>query len=362
MSNMPSKLLLIRERLKYESKAEYMLTAITSVIIGLLMGSVLIILSGESPLEVYRIMISGALGSKMELGETLIKANVLIFTSLSYAFAYRCGLINVGAEGQLYIGAVFTAFAGIYFRGLPHILHIMVALLMGFTGGALWGGIVGYLKVRFNSNEVITTVMFNYIAINLSNYLVAGPMIEPPGTYPHSAQIQESARLMRFMEGSRLHSGILIAVAAVFIYHIYFKDFSGGYAMRIVGMNPKAAKYSGINVEQNMILSIVISGGLAGLGGSMEILGVQYRLIQDFSSGYGFDGIAAALLGNNSAVGILCSSFLLGIFKSGGNMVQMFTKVPMSIISLIQAIIILFILINPLKSIKRRKGAGANAA
>lgn len=342
-------------------KSKYLMTAITSILVGLLAGAVPILLCGENPLEVYNIMLSGAIGSKMELGETLIKSTVLIFTSLSYAFAYKCGLINVGAEGQLYIGAVFTTFAGTHFGYLPRFLHITLCILSGTLGGALWGEIVGFLKVKFNSNEVITTVMFNYIAINISNYMASGPMIEPPGTYPHSARIYESAKLTRLMDGSRLHMGICIAVLAVFAYHIYFKYFASGFAMRIVGKNPKAANYSGINVPKHLLLSMLVSGGLAGIAGSMEILGVQYRLLQDFSSGYGFDGIAAALLGNNSGFGIVFSSFLFGMFKSGGNMVQMLTKVPMSIISLIQGIIILFILINPFKTFLAGKAGDVNA-
>ena len=331
----------------------FIFSALASVFLAFLVGGIVISFTGENSLEVYKIMFSGAFGGKMEIGETLIKSTTLIFTGLSYAFAYKCGLINVGAEGQLFIGAACCTLVGTHFQGLPSQIHLPLAILAGFLGGSLWGGLVGWLKVRHRANEVITTVMLNYIAIHLVNYLVSGPMIAPPGDYPQSAQVLESARFTRFIEGSRVHTGLILAIIVLIIYGIYFKYTSGGYAMKVVGRNNTAAVYAGIDIKKNILMSMLISGGLAGLAGCTEILGVQYRVIQDFSSGYGFDGVAVALLGANSPLGIFVSSILFGALRSGGNVVQMFTSVPIAIIKIIQALVILFVLIAPFAKGKR---------
>lgn len=317
-----------------------------SVLFALIVGAAVIVLVGENCISAYSILFQGAFGGPMQLGETLIKTTPLIFTALSYSFAFRCGLINIGAEGQLYIGALCSTWAGIHFQGMPAALHVALALLCGFLGGALWGGIVGFLRVRYGASEIITTVMLNYVAVLFVNYCAGGPLREPGGAYPQSAQVYESVRLIRPFEGSRLHIGLLIALCALAVYGIFFRWLPAGYEMRLVGQNQDAARYAGMNVKKDLMVAMLFSGGLGGLAGSMEILGVQFRLMQDFSSGYGFDGIAVALLGGNYPVGILLAATLFGGLRSGGNMLQMMTHVPLAMINVIQAAIILSMLVR----------------
>ncbi len=328
------------------NNAREIVRPLISVLLALLLGAIIIQAIGEDAANIYEIMFTGAFGNRINLAETMIKATTLIFTGLSYAFAYKCGLVNIGAEGQLYMGAVFSTWVGINLAGLPAIIHIPLALLAGLLGGALLGGLVGWLKTRFGANEVITTVMLNYVAQYLTSWLVNGPMQETAGNFPQTEMTQTSAYLTNILPGTRLHIGFLLAILALIVYGIFLFHTSSGYEMRIVGQNNRLAAYAGINIKRNVMVSMLIAGGCGGLGGAMEILGVQHRLIPSFSGGYGFDGIAVSLLGNNNPVGIFFSSLLFGALKNGGNSVQMFSKVPAAIINIIQALVIIFVVLD----------------
>ncbi len=326
-----------------------------SVFLALLCGGIIIEIIGEDMGNIYQIMFTGAFGNRINIAETLIKSTTLIFTGMSYAFAYKCGLINIGAEGQLYMGAALSTWIGVNLTGLPAAVHIPIALLAGFLGGALLGGLVGWLKTRFDANEVITTVMLNYVAQYLVSWLVTGPMKEQPGDFPQTAMTQESAYLLNILPGTRLHMGFVLAIIALVLYGVFLWHTSSGYEMRIVGQNNKVAAYAGMNVKGNVMAAMFIAGGCGGLAGAMEILGVQHRLLQNFSSGYGFDGIAVSLLGSNNPLGIFLSSILFGALKSGGNAVQMFSNVPAAIINIIQALVIIFVVIDLVSKLWRKK-------
>ncbi|MFV0464592.1 MAG: ABC transporter permease [Lachnospiraceae bacterium] len=334
-------------------KVKKLIQPILSIILAFLIGAIVIKFVGESPLTVYKAMASGAFGTKYALAGTLTKTITMIFVGLSYGFAYKCGLVNIGIEGQLYMGGLASALVGIYIE-LPSIIHIPLCILAGFLAGAVWGGIVGFLKVRFNASEMITTVMMNYIAIYFVAFMVNGPIKEEAGTYPQSEAILPSAELPNLVPKTQLSIGLILALIAIAIYIIYWKWSVLGFKMNMVGTSSKVAEYAGIPVKKMVTLSMFISGGLGGLAGSMEVLGVQHKIMDGLSAGYGFDGIAVSLLGGNNGIGILVSSFLFGALRTGGNAIQMFTKLPNAVIYILQALVILFVVTDIFKKSERK--------
>jgi ABC-type uncharacterized transport system permease subunit len=309
--------------------------------IALLIGAVVLFLAGYDPLKAYAAMWQGAFKDTTAITEVLIKATPLIFIGAGLAVAFRCSIWNIGAEGQFYAGAVAATATGIYLGGLPSFVLMPLVLVMGITGGALWGMLAAFLKNRFGANEVVTTIMLNYIAIYITGYLVTGPMIETKGLFPQTPRISENAWLPRFLLPTRLHIGFIIAVLlALALYILLFKT-SRGYTIRAVGTNAEAARYAGINVKSNILLAMAISGGAAGLGGAVEVSAISYRLYQLISPGYGFDGIAVSLLVGNNPLGVIFSGILFGALRSGSEVMQMSAKVPSVLVFMIQGLVVL---------------------
>lgn len=336
-------------------KVNRMIKPLLSIVLALLLGAVVILLIGENPVTVYSAMFNGAFGSKNAIAGTLVKTTTMIFVGLSYGFAYKCGLVNIGIEGQLYLGGLLCSLAAIYIQ-LPAILHIPLCLLAGFAGGGAWGAVVGFLKTRFRASEMITTVMMNYVAIFFVGYMVNGPIKAAKGTYPQSEPILKSAQLPTLVPKTQLTIGVLIAIAAIVIYSVFWKKTALGYEMEMVGSSEQVARYGGIPVDRIVVWSMTVSGGLGGLAGCMEVLGVQHKIMEGLSAGYGFDGIAVSLLGGNGGAGILLSSFLFGVLRYGGNAIQMFTKLPNAVIYILQALIILFVVVDVFRR-GRKEGA-----
>ena len=278
--------------------------------------------------------------------ESLVAATPYIFAGLAVALGFRCGLFNIGAEGQLFMGAVFSAYVGYSLQGVPAIVHIPLALGAGALGGALWGFLPAILKAKFGAHEVINTIMMNYIAFRLSEWLLNGPMKRggPDGPVPVSPTIEASAELPRFFaDPIRFHLGFFIALAvAAFVYWFLFRT-TLGFEIRTVGANPNAAKYAGMSITRNFVLALCLSGALAGLAGANEVLGVNHNLALAFSSGYGFDSIALALLGKSHPVGVVLAALLFGTLRSGGTRMQNIAKIPVDIIGVIQALVIAFV-------------------
>ncbi|MBO5069785.1 MAG: ABC transporter permease [Roseburia sp.] len=294
-----------------------------------------------SPIEALKGLLVGSFGSISAVTETMVKMTPLIFTGLSYAIAYRCGLTNLGMEGQLYIGALCATAVGVYLKEIPSAIHIPLCLIAAFIGGGIWGMLAGLLKVKFGASEIITTVMLNTIATNFIAYMVAGPMIEPPGVNQQTAAVEASAELPRLYSDYRVHLGFLIAIGFVFAFWIFLWKSKKGYEVRVSGFNRDAAKYSGIKTDRNIVLVMFLAGGLAGLAGACEILGVQKRMVPTISPGYGSDGIAVSLIGNNSPIGVVIGALLFGALRAGSNKMQILAKVPTSMISIIQALVII---------------------
>lgn len=276
--------------------------------------------------------------------ESLVQATPYIFGGLAVALGFRVGLFNIGVEGQIFIGAVTGVWAGYAITGLPAFIHIPVAMLFGALGGAIWGFVPGYLKARTGAHEVIVTIMMNYIAFRLVDWLLKFPMQDPNEFTPKTPFIQETAQLIRFFEAPiRFHIGFFIALLfALLVYLLLFKT-KWGLELRMVGVNPKAARYAGINITVSTVMAMVLSGSLAGMAGATEVLGLNYRLVPAFSSGYGFDSIALALLGKSHPLGVVLSALLFGFLRSGARTMQLSVGVPLEIVSILQALILAFI-------------------
>jgi general nucleoside transport system permease protein len=275
--------------------------------------------------------------------ESLSTVTPYILAGLAVAVGFKCGLFNIGAEGQFGIGALCSAFVGYSLYGLPWFIHLPLALLAGAAGGALWGAIPGLLKGLTGAHEVVTTIMMNYISFLLSNWLLTGPM-KAPGFRPLTPVIENSAMLPRFFPAPlRFNWGFILAlVIAALVYWFLFKT-TIGFEIRAVGANPDGARYAGMNILKNFVIAMTLSGALAGLAGATQVLGVDHWVGQGFSAGYGFDSIAIALLGQSHPLGVVLAAFLWGTLRSGATAMQSKAGVPIEIISIIQGLVIVFV-------------------
>jgi simple sugar transport system permease protein len=278
------------------------------------------------------------------LSESLVQSIPYMFAGLAVALGFRAGLFNIGAEGQLFIGALTAVYAGVSLTGFPAIIHVPLSLLAGALGGAAWGFIPGWLKAKTGGHEVINTIMMNYIAFRLSEYLLRGPLQKPNSFTPISADIQETAHLYRFFQDPiRFHLGFFVALAVAWLVYWFLFKTKWGFDLRTVGANPHAARYAGMNIVVVTVAAMSISGALAGLAGANEVLGVNHNLAVAFSSGYGFDSIALALLGKSHPVGVVLAALLFGTLRTGAIQMQIAAGIPIDIISIMQAIILAFI-------------------
>ena len=277
------------------------------------------------------------------LGESLVISTPYIFAGLGVALGFRGGLFNIGAEGQLFVGGLAAVYVGYSFTGLPAFVHLPLALLAGVLAGGLWGAIPGYLKAWTGAHEVINTIMMNYIAFRLTDHLLQGPMARPDGL-PITPEILPSAYLPALFERPiRIHWGFFLALGlAVLIYWFLWKT-TIGFEIRMVGTNPKAARYAGVSIAARTVLTMALSGAIAGMAGVSQILGVDHRMVRAFSTGYGFDAIALALLGNSHPLGVVLASLLFGFLRGGAARMQSVAGVPVEIIRVIQGLVIIFV-------------------
>jgi len=343
------------------------ITPFIAILGALFIGSLVILLMGENPIQVYKMMFGLAIGNRDGWGNVLFRATPFIFTGLAVAFAFRCGLFNIGGEGQVYVGAFLAAYVGFTFTSLPAVLLIPLTIFAAALGGAFWASIPGILKAKTGVHEVIVTIMMNWIAASLTFYLAllyrasATESMKAAGVQqmiPHTSEIAEAARLPRiatilsyfniqFPSHNPLNVSFFIAIiAAVVIYYILWKT-SLGYEIRAVGHNPMASEYAGINIAKNIVLAMVISGALAGLVGTNEVMGYKFRWRQELFLNLGFNGIAVALLGKNHPLGVVLAAILFGILSYGGALVNIFTggKIPRELIMVIQAIIVILVVV-----------------
>lgn len=326
-----------------------------AILVAFFVGAIVLLITGYSPVEAYAVMITGAFGDVFGIGQTLTQATPIIFTALAFLFASKGGLFNIGAEGQLLIGGFMAALVGISFDGLPVFIHLPMALLAGFLAGGVWGLIPAILKAKLGAHEVITTMMFSYVALYVTGYMVNYPY-KAPGWVAQTVPVAPSAELPRILQPTQLSVSIILATALVAVtYYVLFRT-TFGYEVRAIGLNPAAAESNGINVKRGMVLALFISGAMAGLGGAGEVLGVHRRFIDGFSPGYGWDGLAVALVGGLNPVGALLAAVLFGALRSGGMVMTRVTHVPLDIISILQALVILFVAAPMLIKYLMKKG------
>lgn len=320
-----------------------LLISILAVLASLAIGAVLIIIGGKNPLDAYAILFSSVFSNQVNFGEAVIKAVPIAFTGLAVVVAYRCGTFNLGAEGQLIVGAAGCIWFATRFSGLPTPVVILCCLLLGALAGALWGLVPGLLKARYGINEIITTILMNYIGTFLVSWLVNGPLQETVAHNPQTDAIEKFMRLPILVKTTRIHLGVVFLLLLSVIIYYYLFYTASGFRMRAVGLNREAAAYSGISIKRNVIKAMLISSAIAGLGGAVEILGVQFRLIDGFGAGYGFDGVAMALIGQLQPFGVLLTSLLFGVLRTGANSMQRLAGISASVIDVIQALIIFFV-------------------
>jgi ABC-type uncharacterized transport system permease subunit len=316
-----------------------------------IVGGILILIIGDNPLEAYRLLFGSAFSWPVGIGYTLFYATPLIFTGLAVMVAFRCGLLNIGAEGQLYIGAFATAWVGITFANLSPWLLIPMCFVAAIVGGGVWGAIPGILKARFGSHEVINTIMLNFLAVALVSYFIQYHYKAPGDPIMQSVPIGQGAHIARlgkfvtaFPQWIPLNFSFVLALVCCGLVYLFLWRTKWGYELRSTGTNPSAAEYGGISVRKQIIIAMTISGALAGMVGINEVLGYRYRYYDGFSDNYGYTGIAVALLGRNHPVGVIISALLFAVLQRGGIPVDAFTEhVTKDIVQVLQGTIILFV-------------------
>jgi len=332
------------------SALDAMLIPSLAIFTAVVLGGIIIASVKGNPFLAYYGLIQGSFGSAKALSETAVWATPYIFAGLAVALAFKGGLFNIGAEGQLAVGAVFAALIGYALpewlgRDIPKIIHLPLAIIIGMLMGALWAAIVGFLKAYTGGHEVINTIMMNYIALNTISFLLNGPMKDPNpnNVTARTPLIAESARMPVIFPGLRVHWGFVLALLVAYLVWWLLNKTTLGFEIRTVGANPDAAKYAGINVKRIIILTMALSGMLAGLAGTIEVTGLNYRHELGFSIGYGFDAIAIALLGRSHPLGVVLAAILFAAMRNGATRMQFLTQMPVDLISMLQALILLFV-------------------
>ncbi|HET6595421.1 MAG TPA: ABC transporter permease [Anaerolineales bacterium] len=329
---------------------------------ALLVGAVMLLFLRANPIEAYTALWDGAFGSPNAFAETLVKATPLLLVALGICISFRGDVINIGGEGQMIIGAILATWVGLTLTDLPGWLVITLAMLAGFLGGAVWGGIPGFLKAYFSVNEILSTVMMNAIAVQLMNFLLRGPMIDPSqaelaSKIPQTARLLDIFRLPR-LAPTRLHLGALIAVLLAILVYILLWRTTLGYRIRAVGQNPQASRYAGIKVPRYVVLALLLSGAFAGLAGAVQVYGVNYRMITDgsasgFTGGAGFNGIVAALFGQLHPIWTIPASVLFGALLVGANSMQRAVQVPSALVTALNGLVVVFVVSSEI--IRRRR-------
>ena len=350
---------LIRKLLQAESVSRIVdaLLPVLATLAALGVGGVMLLLLRVNPIEAYAALWDGAFGSSNAFAETLVKATPLLLVAIGICISFRGDVINIGGEGQMIVGAILATWVGLTLTEMPGWATITLSLLTGFVGGAIWGGIPGYLKAYFNVNEILSTVMMNAIAVQLMNFLLRGPMIDPSqaqlaSKIPQTARLLEIFRLPRFVP-TRLHLGALIAVVLAILVYILLWRTTLGYRIRAVGQNPRASRYAGIKVPRYVVVALLLSGAFAGLAGAIQVFGVNYRMITDgsasgFTGSAGFNGIVAALFGQLHPLWSIPASILFGALLVGANNMQRAVQVPSALVIGLNGLVVVFVVSSEL--------------
>ena len=332
-------------------------TSVAAILLSLLVSAVIMLIARYNPIDAFSAMLDGAFGSRNAIANTLAKATPLIFVGLACAFANKGGVFNIGGEGQLYMGAIFAAITRLAMQGLPRLVVIVTCLLVGAIAGGLVGAFNGFLKAKLQINEVIVAIMLNYICKFLTSHYVNGPLKEEGSQTAKTVAIGDQYMLSKLVPKTQLTTALVIALVLVVVLYFFFEKTRMGYNIRAVGENPRAAQAAGIAMSGTVVLTMGISGALAGLAGATEVFGKLGRFVDLFSPGYGFTGIAVAVLGRNNPFAVLLSALLFGIIDAGSMKMSYVAGVSTSMISVMQGLVILFVATpNLVKSLKLKKG------
>lgn len=332
--------------------------------LGLFVGAFVLLALGANPIDAYIAMVQAAFGSSNSFADTLVKASPLLFVGIGTCIAYRCGVINIGGEGQIVMGGLFACAVALTFQDAPATFLVPGGLIAGFIGGALWGGIAGVLQVRFNVNEVLSTIMLNSIAAYIMSFFLSGPIMDPT-TLDNAIRIPQTQRLPMASDlwrwiPTRFHIGFVLAIVMAILAYILLWRTTIGYRIRAVGFNPRASRYAGISVNRYQLLAFLLSGALAGLGGAVELMGVTHRLFSDgsahgFTGNAGFNGIVAALFGGLHPVGTVPAAVLFGALLVGANGLQRTVQVPSAFVTALNGLVVVFVVASQTWSRQTRR-------
>jgi simple sugar transport system permease protein len=331
------------------------LSGLLAIVAAFAVGAVLIALAGRDPAAAYATLFQASLGSANGLAETALRTVPLALCGIGIALAFRAGVFNTGAEGQLFIGGTAAAWVGLQLSGQPQPLVLTAMIVAAAIAGAAWSGIAAILKLKFRADELITTIMLNYIAIYLVGYLLHGPLQDPGSPLAQTARLGAEARLPVLLEGSRLNAGIIITVAVALLAQLYLWRAVDGFRLRAVGENQRAAKNAGMNVTRIVWTAFLACGALAGLAGFTEVAGVQRRMIENLSPGYGYTGIIVALLGQTNPLGVLAAAVLFAALQIGSRTMESAVGVPSALTTVIQALVVLFLIGQNALAMRRSK-------
>jgi simple sugar transport system permease protein len=316
-----------------------LLVPILSILLAFIIGMIIILCLGANPFEAIGYLVKGAFGSKTNLANTVVRAMPLIFTGLCTCFAYRCGVFNLGGEGQFLCGSM-AAITVALLIGKTGWWVTLIAILAGTVAGGIWGLLPGLLKIWRGLNELITTIMFNYVATLFMGYLYTTALRE--GSVPQTAPVPEATEIGRIFPGLRITWGVVVALVVGIAMWYFLFNTSKGFQLRAVGLNPTACRFNGLSVKRYMLAAFIISGAVAGLGGACDILGTQFRLISGYGSGYGFDGVAIALIAQLHPIATMIVAYFFAVLRVGSTTMQVGTGVPTSVVDIIQALVIIF--------------------
>lgn len=320
------------------------LKPLIAVLLALLVGALVITLAGADPLTAYAALFHGAFVDYYGLGATLVKTGPILLAGLAVVIPLRVGLLNVGGEGQIYIGGLATAAVALYCPAdWPGPVVVGLSILAGALGGGVWAGIAGYLKAYRGLNEVIVTILLNYVAINMVSYVAGGPMMQPGAPYPYSKEIRDDVWLPWIMDGTDAHAGVIVALALAIIVFLALRFTTVGYAMNAIGKSPRAAEYAGMSVKHVIVGSMFTAGAIAGLAGAFEVLGLKYRLYHLFNPGYGYDGIVAAFLAGLNPLALPIAALFVGGLKAGAAIMQRAIGLESTVVEVIQGLVIVFV-------------------
>lgn len=339
----------------YNKKTAEIGKSLAAIGVALLIGAVCILIAGESPIKAYGSLLQGALGTPQSIANTISKSIPLAFTGLAVALGSRCGMLNIGAEGQLHVGAMAAVITALAWPGLPAPVLVTVSVLAGILAGMLAGSIPGIFKAKFHTSEVIVAIMLNYICSLFTSWLVNGPF-KTAGSTAQTELIPESIWFGRLVPRTQLTYALFLLLVIAALVYVFLWKTSVGYQLRAVGANPSAAKTAGIRVNMFLIMSMTLSGGIAALAGVTEVFGKYHRFIEGFSPSFGFTGIAVAILGRNHPAGVLLTALLFGIMDMGALRMSRETMVSTNMVMVIQSLVILLVAAPELIQWSRKRG------